>query len=152
MFYPDKVKANSEARRVLRPGGRYLAVTWDLIERNPASKIAMDTVAKLFPENPPSFFYRVPHGYADPGQIKSHLVASGFATVELETVEMKSQPISATDAAIGICQGTPLRNELEARDVDLDVATSAVAKALVRIERNGILDSCLSAHIVTATR
>jgi len=31
MFFPDKVRANSEARRVLRNGGRYMLVIWDRI-------------------------------------------------------------------------------------------------------------------------
>ena len=33
MFFPDKVKGNSEARRVLRNGGRYLLVVWDSVDQ-----------------------------------------------------------------------------------------------------------------------
>jgi ubiquinone/menaquinone biosynthesis C-methylase UbiE len=152
MFFPDKVTANAEARRVLREGGRYVAVIWDAIERNPVSKIAMDAVARLFPEDPPSFFYRTPHGYADPARIERDLRAAGFSRIELETVDAASQPIGARDAATGICQGTPLRNEIEARDPGrLEEATEAAAWALAELEHEGALDSRLSAHIVTAT-
>ena len=141
MFYPDKVKANSEAHRVLRRGGRYLTVIWDVIERNPASKVAMDAVANLFPENPPSFSYRIPHGYSDPDRITSDLLLAGFSKVELETVKSMSLPISARDAAIGICQGTPLQNELDARNSSsIELATDAAAKALASIEQDGILE------------
>ena len=34
MFYPDKVKGNAEARRVLRDDGAYLFAVWDRIELN----------------------------------------------------------------------------------------------------------------------
>ena len=40
MFFPDKVRANSEARRVLRNGGRYMLVIWDRIEHNLATMAA----------------------------------------------------------------------------------------------------------------
>lgn len=153
MFYPDKVKGNAEARRVLRNGGKYLLAIWDSIERNPASKLAMDAVAALFPQHPPSFFYRIPHGYSDVAQIERDLIAAGFQNIELETVTAASKPISARDAAIGICQGTPLRNEIEERDPSrLDKATDAAAEALLELEKDGRLNSTLSAHLVTAIR
>ena len=131
MFYPDKVRANAEARRVLRDGGRYLMLVWDSIERNPASQIATDAVARLWPADPPDFFQRTPHGYFDPAVIERDLVAAGFEDIDIDTVEARSKPISARDAAVGICQGTPLRNEIEQRDpARLEEATQVAADAL----------------------
>ncbi|HKH29194.1 MAG TPA: class I SAM-dependent methyltransferase, partial [Sphingomicrobium sp.] len=51
MFFPDKVRANWEARRVLRNGGTYLSVVWDSMDRNPGSKAMGDGVADLFPDD-----------------------------------------------------------------------------------------------------
>src|SRR3954447_3917365 len=153
MFYPDRVRANAEARRVLRDGGRYLMVVWDSIDRNPASKIATEAVTVLWLDDPPSFFQRTPHGYCDPALIERDLAAAGFDDIQIETVAARSNPISARDAAIGICQGTPLRNEIEQRDASrLDEATQAATAALKTLERDGRLDSPLSAHVVTATK
>jgi ubiquinone/menaquinone biosynthesis C-methylase UbiE len=153
MFYSDKVKANSEVYRVLRPGGHYIAVIWASIERNPATKIAMDAIAKLFPEDPPSFFQRTPHGYADPELIERDLLDGGFTVIELETLEAMSRPMTAREAAIGLCQGTPLRNELEARKIfSLETVTMTASAALAQLELDGILKSRLSAHLVTATK
>src|SRR5207253_357416 len=45
MFFPDKVKGHSEARRVLRSDGRYLVVIWDRIELNPVSNALSRAVA-----------------------------------------------------------------------------------------------------------
>ena len=153
MFFPDRVKGNSEARRVLRDGGRYIAVIWDRLERNPGSQIAQDAVSALFPDNPPRFLERTPFGYADPAAIEHDLLAAGFTDIEFETVALKSRNSTPRDAAIGLCQGSPLRSEIEERDPDaLERATDAVATALEILNRDGRFDSDLSAHLVTAIK
>jgi SAM-dependent methyltransferase len=153
MFYPDKLRANAEARRVLRDGGRYLMVLWDSIERNPASQIAHDSVAALYPDNPPSFLARTPFGYADIAAIEHDLLGAGFEDVELETVELKSRAINALDAATGLVAGCPLRAEIQERDSEgLNTAVAAAAEALKGLEVDGRLNSRLSAHIVTAIK
>ena len=44
MFYPDRIRANQEARRVLGPGGHYLLVSFDRLERNEVAKAAGDAM------------------------------------------------------------------------------------------------------------
>ena len=68
MFFPAKVRANSEARRVLRPGGQYLVVTFDRLDRNPVTSAAEQAVAAMFPDDPPRYMERGPFSYADPGR------------------------------------------------------------------------------------
>src|SRR6185369_7211982 len=65
MFFPDKVKGGAEARRVLRDGGRYLAIIWDELDRNPVSHAIVEALEEEFPEDPPRFLERMPFGYAD---------------------------------------------------------------------------------------
>jgi ubiquinone/menaquinone biosynthesis C-methylase UbiE len=153
MFYPDKVKGNAEARRVLREGGSYIAVIWDRLDSNPASRIAHDAVAALYPDDPPLFLARTPFGYAEPGWIERDMRAAGFEQVRVETVALDSQPVSASDAATGLVAGSPLRSEIEQRNPDgLQQAIDAVAEALGNLGTGATIDSRLSAHIVTATR
>lgn len=149
MFFPDKVKGAAEARRVLRDGGHYLAIIWDAIDRNPVSQVIVETMEEEFPEDPPRFLERMPFGYADTARIESDLHAGGFDHVEIETVELSSR-VSASDAATGMCQGSPMRTELEALGGDaLDRATIAVAHALRQFDG---LDVPMSALFVTATK
>jgi ubiquinone/menaquinone biosynthesis C-methylase UbiE len=149
MFFPDKVAANAEARRVLRDGGRYLLVIWDRLEHNPAAQSVHKTLAALFPENPPTFLARTPFGYADPGQIEADLLAAGFRDIELETVALESLPSTGPeDASLGMVNGTPLRGEIEAHGPGmLERAEQAVRDAL-----GGDVPRALSAHVVTAIR
>lgn len=153
MFFPDRLAAFREARRVLRPGGRFLFNAWDRIERNLASDLLVNAVAGLFPESPEGFFRRVPFAYHDVDRIEADLLDAGFETVEIETVEKRSRAASARDAAIGLCQGTPLRTEIEAHGPDaLERATEAAAAALFELEGPNGLDAPMSAHIALAVR
>lgn len=153
MFFPDKVRGNAEARRVLRDGGRYMAIIWDRLDLNPASEIANDAVASLYPDNPPSFLARTPFGYANRAWIERDLRAAGFDQVQIDTVALDSKPVTAADAATGLVAGCPLRSEIEERDQGgLDAAVQATAEALGELDKGGSLDSRLSAHIATATK
>jgi len=146
MFFPDRVGAYREARRVLRPGGRFLFNVWDSLEHNPVSALLGDAVAALFPDDPPSFYRRIPFGYHDTAQIEADLRAAGFADIAIETVTRISR-VDARAAAIGLCQGSPMGAEIEARGGDLAVATDAAAAALAPLEGK---DMPMSAHVVSA--
>ena len=85
-----------------------------------------------FPEDPPRFLARIPHGYSDADKIRAELMAAGFTTITGETIEETSRAPSARDVAMAYCQGTPLRNEIEARGGSLEEATDIAAEALQR--------------------
>jgi ubiquinone/menaquinone biosynthesis C-methylase UbiE len=152
MFFPHRATAYREVRRVLKPGGQFLFSVWDRIEENEFDHIVTDAVAALFPGNPPRFFPRTPHGYYDTAQIDNELRAAGFTNVAIETVARRSRAPSSRDAAVGLCQGTPLRSEIEARAADrLEAATDAAAAALAERFGTGAIDGKIQAHIVTAS-
>jgi len=155
MFYPDKVKGNSEARRVLRHGGRYLVAIWDDIARNPLSNLAHEGLQKLFPDNPPMFMKRGPFSYHDPEWIERDLAAAGFSDVTIETVTLESRSASAEDAARGLCYGSPMRVELELEEYGedaLDRACAGLARTAKAYEGPNGFAAPMSAHIVTATK
>ena len=65
MFFPDRKKAYSEARRVLRPGGCFIFNVWDRIEQNEFADTVTRSLEPAFADNPPRFLARLPHGYHD---------------------------------------------------------------------------------------
>lgn len=151
MFFPDKVKGFSEARRVLRNGGVFIFSVWDRIEENEFADIVTQSLAEMFPADPPRFLARTPHGYFDPDQIVGDAKAGGFESPHLETIPERSRADSPRIPAIAYCEGTPLRNEIIARDAArLDEATDVAADALRRAFGAGTVDGKIQAHVITA--
>ena len=151
MFLPDRGAGYREAARVLKPGGCFLFNVWNSLDENPIPRTITNALAKRFPENPPSFLARGPHGYSDVGVIRNELVAAGFAKPSIDTVALRSRAQSVRDAAIGFCQGSPLRSEIEASHPGLlQAATDAATDALQEEFGAGPIDVPMSAHVVCA--
>ena len=110
MFFPDRSAGYAEARRVLKPGGRFVFSVWGRIEENAFADDVTNAVATVFPDDPPCFLARTPHGYHDVALIRADLTRAGFTNIRIETREKTSRAPSARDVAIAYCQGTPLRN------------------------------------------
>jgi SAM-dependent methyltransferase len=154
MFFQDKAKAFSEARRVLRPGGTFLFNVWDRIEENEFADIVTTALGSVFPDDPPRFLARTPHGYGERGIVERDLARGGFgALLQIQTVAARSRAGSFRIPAVAYCQGTPLRNEIEARDAArLAEATDVVAEAIARRFGRGAVDGKIQAHVVTVER
>jgi SAM-dependent methyltransferase len=152
MFFPDKAKALSEARRVLRPGGALLFNVWDRIEQNEFADVITEALIEFFPGDGPMFLPRTPYGYFDHGKIAADVAAGGFsATPEIVTVPARSRAKNASDPAVAYCHGTPLRAEIEARGA-LEHATDAAEKAIEKRFGPGPIDTKIQAHVVTVGR
>jgi SAM-dependent methyltransferase len=154
MFFPDKPKAFAEARRVLRPGGVFLFNVWDRLADNEFADVVTTALASIFPDDPPRFLARTPHGYHDPRAIERDLAQGGFAaSPRIDTVTARSRATSARIPAVAFCQGTPLRNEIEARDAArLAEATDVAALALAERFGRGAVDGKIQAHVVVVEK
>ena len=154
MFFPDKPAAFREAHRVLRPGGFFIFNVWDEIRQNEFADTVTSALEVLFPDNPPRFLARTPHGYHNLGDIQGDLRKGGFdKDGRCQTVAARSVAASARVPAIAYCQGTPLRNELEARAPGrLQQSTDIAAQALERRFGAGPVEGKIQAHIVSVDR
>lgn len=151
MFLPRRVDAYRGVLRVLRPGGTFLFNAWDTLDTHVVEAAVIDAMAQLFPHDPPDFLRRVPHGYADPDQIRADVEDAGFVVAELERVELTGQAPSAVALAEGYCLGTPLRFELAERGEPGDVV-APLAAALTERFGDGPVEVAMSAHVVHARR
>lgn len=154
MFFPDKAKAFSEALRVLRSGGIFIFSVWDRITENEFADTVTTALEAIFPADPPRFLERTPHGYYDQLTIERDLADGGFRNpAHIVTVTARSRAQSPHVPAIAYCQGTPLRNEIEARGASrLLEATEAAAKAIERQFGRESVDGKIQAHVITIER
>jgi len=151
MFLPDRPSAYHEARRVLKPGGTFLFNAWDRIEENVFADDVTNALAGFFPDDPPRFMARTPHGYHDVALIRSDLAKAGFSNVTIETRAEQSRAPSPRYVAVAYCQGTPLRNEIEARGPDkLEAATDHAAAAIADKHGSGEVSAKIQAHVILA--
>ena len=106
----------------------------------------------VFPQDPPRFLARTPHGYQDEKQIRQELKAAGFTDVSFDAVDARSKAPSPRNPAVAYCQGTPLRNEIEARGAPgLEEATKQAADAMARRFGSGAVDGRIRAFVVSAS-
>ena len=154
MFFPDRSKAFSQVRRVLKPGGVFIFNAWDRIEENEFADTVTTALEAIFPAAPPRFLARTPHGYHDRGAIVNDVGAGGFTgSPRIDTVAARSRAESCRIPAIAYCQGTPLRTEIEARNTaGLAEATDVAAEAIARRFGRGAVDGKIQAHVVTVDR
>jgi ubiquinone/menaquinone biosynthesis C-methylase UbiE len=151
MFFPYRVSAYREAKRVLKPGGHFLFNVWDRIEENVFADDVTNALARIFPSDPPRFMARTPHGYHDTVLIRSELEEAGFSAVAIETRAEQSRASSPRIPAVAYCQGTPLRNEIEARDAGkLEAVTNYVTSVIADRHGSGEIAAKIQAHVIVA--
>ncbi len=152
MFFPDRVAAYREIRRVLRPGGTFLFNVWNGLEDNEFADVVTTAVGTLYPNDPPLFLARTPHGHGRPEEIESDVQAAGFDRCSLSRRDDISTAAGPHVPAIAYCRGTPLRNEIEARDPGgLERATAIATAALRARYGDGRIEGRISAVVVAAS-
>lgn len=151
MFLPDKIVGYREARRVLREGGTFFFNVWDALEANPFSLVVHEAVAEAFPRDPPAFFRRTPFGYHNASQIIAELSAAGFSDMDADVVTLTSRAPSALHVAVAMCQGTPLRGEIEQRGPGrVEEVTARAAEAVEQAFGRGPIEAPMQAIVFEA--
>ena len=90
-------------------------------------------------------------GYSSSGSAQKDSVIRlfTFATPTFTTVTVRSRAESPRIPAVAYCQGTLLRNEIEARGSEqLAEATDIAAEAIAKRFGRGAIDGKLQAHVI----
>ena len=88
MFASDPAAALVEARRVLRPGGRFATAVWDVPARTPFGTVQQAALVEVGLGEPPAAGSPGMFRLAEPGLIEELVAAAGFTEVELEQVDV----------------------------------------------------------------
>lgn len=151
MFFPDRVRAYKEAHRVLGDGGVFIFNMWDRIEENDFAFEITRALCEVFPDDPPNFLRRTPHGHYDTATYHSELHAAGFSDVNVEPLDAVSVASTPAIPAVAYCHGTPLRNEIEARnELSLEEATARATDAIRQRFGDGEIRSRIKGFVITA--
>jgi SAM-dependent methyltransferase len=136
MFFPDKARGFN---------------VWDGISHNDFSATINHALAKVFPGDPPRFLARVPYGWHDIDVILEELKRGGWTgNITHELVTATSRADSAASTATALCQGSPLRADIEARDpARLQEATDVVIAALTDKFGSGAIEGKMQAIVFT---
>lgn len=151
MFYPDKFTSYQQAHRILRSGGKFVFNVWDHIDHNEFAKSVTEALAEVFPNDPPQFMARTPHGYHDIDAIASTLRQAGFSSVDISQKTALSTARNPLDPAIAYCQGTPLRNEILARNPEgLEAATRYAGDRIAEVWGTGEVSAKIQGFVFKA--
>ncbi|MBL1422100.1 MAG: class I SAM-dependent methyltransferase [Alphaproteobacteria bacterium] len=152
MFFPDKIKAAAEAKRVLKPGGEFIFNVWDRLENNVFADLVSQAAAKIFPDDPPLFLERIPFGYYDNDAMRKTLQDGGFKHIIIQDKLAVSTAGSALHVAMAFTHGTPLRNEIEARDPDgLQKVALAAVNLIEDYLGKGEISAQIQGFVITAS-
>jgi ubiquinone/menaquinone biosynthesis C-methylase UbiE len=149
MFFPDKLRAARETRRVLRPNGRWIFSVWGPFEEDPIAEIGHRAIAESFGGDEPPEFYSTPFGFHDSDMLRALATDAGFSSVTIEDVRLTAESESAYHAAVGIVQGNPIVMTILERGGDPLAVTQHVADALARALGDHPLRAPMMARVVT---
>ncbi len=152
MFFPDKLRALCEARRVIAPGGRLVFNVWDGLDSNPFVRVAQNAIATFFGEKPPQFLY-LPWSYHEHEAIRALVLEAGFSSCELHTVAHTATRSTAREVALGLVRGNPTILDIRERATAcVDEVVEAVACALGDAFGGETLHVPMQAIVITADR
>lgn len=149
MFFPDKVTALRDFRRVLRPQARAVITVWGPPHRAPFAGIVADALADQLPCDREDLLR--PFALADPRQVEQLLAEAGFCQIKItrqirearfSSFEDFWEPVEAGGGRLGQAYlGLPK----QARDFVRDTAEKRVAA----FAREGQIVMELEAYIAT---
>ena len=111
------------------------------------------TLMSCFPEDPPRFLARIPHGYHDFDLIRGELGKAGFPKSRLPRWRKPAPPHHHATPPSHTVRARPLRNEIETRDASLlGHVTEQATEAIAARFGDGPVTGKIKGYIVTARR
>jgi hypothetical protein len=128
-----------------------LANVWQSLDANRALRVIDTELARLFPDDPPRFL-ETPYGYHDTNRISAEMGEADWRDVRLEDVALRGRSPSATDFVTGFVLGSPLTQQLAARNADNDAVIRALTAAVIPVGGEQPFETQHGAIVIAASR
>lgn len=149
-FVPDKAAAMSEIRRVLRPGGVAAVSVWCSLERNPYIAALAGGIDRHVSAEAGKTM-AAPCGFGDGAAFAQLLTGAGFASVQVDEVELARAATPAVEAVVGNLAALPIAGEIQSMEPARRSALLAdIVASLGTYVRDGMLTAPSRAHVAVA--
>ena len=149
-FFPDRVHALREMRRVLRVGGRLAFTVWSAIGETPYAVALADALARHLSAEAGSMA-RVPHALHDAVELRGLVASAGFRNVNVRpTIKTTTLPLPA-EFVPGHLAALPIAQEIARLSAERrNALVQEMAEALSAYVDRGQLVVPAGVHVVTA--
>ena len=114
-FFPDKLHALLEMRRVMTPGGRLALCIWRSIEHSPCN-LAISTALARHVGADAAKRMQAPHALGDPTVLRTLIGDAGFDRIEIHEATVTRRMLPPEQAIPGHLASTPVGPDVAALD------------------------------------
>lgn len=149
-FFPDKLTALKEIRRVLRPGGRCVICVARSLEHNPLMRAQVEALTRHINAEAAAAI-RAVCGLSDADEIQRLFGGAGFADVQVESVSLTLTHESGLDFIAGAITSTPVADVIAGWSDDArDALLADILEGFGDCYDGSGLEFPHVAHVVTA--
>lgn len=152
MFFPDRVQAVQEIRRVLKPGGRVGIAVWSTIDKAPGYLALVHALERRVGSSAARLMDDLT-ALSDSGEVSRFFADGGFPNAEMVTLSNDVVFASAEEFTRAIAVGSIMRRtETQFSEETLDLLTADVAAEMESyIGDNGLIFP-MEAHLLTGKK
>lgn len=152
-FFPNRVAALADLRRVTRPGGRLAVAVWRAIEDSPLFAGLADGVSAALGAEAADCYRKGPFGLTAADALVAAAAAAGWQDERVESMDLPTE-FDSPEQLVRTLAVTPLGPQVRELDEHgYGALVEAVTEALgPLVDRDGAARSTTGTHVLLATR
>jgi ubiquinone/menaquinone biosynthesis C-methylase UbiE len=151
-FFPDRLGALKEMRRVMADGGRLGLSVWRSVDHSPCHRAIADSLAVRFGPDVVRRFLAI-FSFGDEQALRRHVEQVGFSEIEIGTLVVRRHLLAPAQSVPGLLASTPVGPDVAALPAGVrDMIVSEVADRLQEYRDGDGLTVPQATFVVTARK